>query len=113
MFARTLRPALRRAVAVPTATGFASRRAVATARPAAPRAPSAWNSFVGLVVLLAAVGAPALALAGTTTVEPATGIVFDDSFNGVPLIGVGVRYKWGLVKVYAVSEEPSSFEEKS
>lgn len=101
MFARVLRPALRRAVAVPPAAGFATRRAVAAARPTAHRAPSAWSSFVGLAVLLAAAGAPALA-AGATTVEPATSISFDDSFNGVPLVGVGVRYKWGLVKVYAV-----------
>lgn len=102
MFVRTIRPTLRRATSVPSSTFIASNRALTTlGRPSARRAPS-WNTFVGAAVLLAAVGAPALQVAAAPTKEPATGISFDDNFNGVPLIGVGVRYKWGLVKIYAV-----------
>jgi len=102
MFVRTIRPTLRRVISVPPTACAASNRAIATlGGPSSRRAPS-WNSFVGAAVLLAAVGAPAVQAAAATTTEPATGISFDDDFNGVPLIGVGVRYKWGLVKIYAV-----------
>jgi hypothetical protein len=39
---------------------------------------------------------------GTPVKEPATGILFPQLCNGYYLVGTGVRYKYGFVKVYAV-----------
>ena len=56
---------------------------------------------VGIFTGLAS-GLPALAAAAEYK-EPATGITFASELKGgLPFLGAGVRYKWGLVKVYAV-----------
>lgn len=39
---------------------------------------------------------------GSPTKEKATGILFPNLCNGMTIAGVGVRYKYGFVKVYAV-----------
>ena len=98
-----LRPALRAPVknGVFATSGLASRRIANTARLTAKRIVPV-PSFFGLAFALLAIGAPALA-SGASTVEPATGIAFENDLHGASLVGVGVRYKWGLVKIYAVS----------
>jgi len=69
-------------------------------------------SCAGLTMaLLMAPSAAALAAAGEAVKEPATGIEFSGSVDGLPLLGTGCRYKYGLVKVYAVgvyAEAPES-----
>jgi hypothetical protein len=58
--------------------------------------------FLLTVILAACLPSIAYAVEGVTLVEPATGITFVETMNGSPLLGTGCRYKWGLVKVYAV-----------
>lgn len=43
------------------------------------------------------------AACSATTKEPATGLEFANTSEGKPLVGTGCRYKFGLVKVYAVA----------
>mmetsp|Transcript_4941 Transcript_4941/g.6396 ORF Transcript_4941/g.6396 Transcript_4941/m.6396 type:complete len:240 (+) Transcript_4941:32-751(+) len=62
---------------------------------------SASLKTVGISVLMFALPTSVLC-AQQMTIEPATKLQFAETLEGLKLLGVGVRYKWGLVKVYAV-----------
>lgn len=88
------------------AAGFASQQSAtvracgkALTSPNAARKAAPPTLFATGAALLAACGAGAALAASEGVKEPATGITFNESLGGMPLLGVGVRYKWGLVKV--------------